>query len=70
MVGMVIKSEYAHSLDPKFIRRVIAEGCVRTRDGYEYKRRTFGWIDGVYHIDIIRKEPLTNDEKIICYVEY
>ena len=68
---IIIKTdESAHRLKPEFIRRVIAEGCVRTRSGYEYKRRTFGWIGDVYHIDIIRKDPLTNDEKIICCVEY
>ena len=68
---VIIKTdEHAHSLKPEFIRRVIAEGYVKTRSGYEYKRRTFGWLGDVYHIDIIQKEPLTNNEKIICYVEY
>lgn len=67
---VIIKTEYAHSLKPEFIRRVVAEGYVRTRSGYEYRRRDFGWVGDVYHTDIIRKEPLTNKEKIICYVEW
>lgn len=62
--------ERAHGLKPEFIRRVVVEGWVRTRSGYEYRRRDFGWVGDVYHTDIIRKEPLTNEEKIICHVEW
>ena len=68
---VIIKTnEYAHSLKPEFIRRVLAEGWVRTRSGYEYERRDLGWKGGVYHTVIIRREPLTNAEKIICRVEW
>ena len=68
---LIIKtSDYAHSLKPEFIRRVVAEGWVRTRSGYEYERHDFGWVGDVYHSDIIRREPLTNAEKIICRVEW
>lgn len=41
---VIIKTEYAHSLKPEFIRRVVAEGWVRTRSGYEYERNDF-WVE-------------------------
>ena len=38
---VIIKTdEYAHRLKPEFIRRVVAEGWVRTRSGYEYEPLT------------------------------
>ena len=68
---VIIKTdEYAHRLKPEFIRRVVAESWVRTRSGYEYERRDLGWKGDVYHTVIIRREPLTNAEKIICRVEW
>ena len=68
---VIIKTnEYAHSLKPEFIRRVVAEGWVRTRSGYEYERCDLGWKGDVYHTVIIRRGPLTNAEKIICRVEW
>ena len=68
---IIIKTdESAHGLKPEFIRKVVAESWVRTRSGYEYRRHDLGWVGDVYHSSIIRKEPLTNDEKIICRVEW
>lgn len=40
---VIIKTdEYAHSLKPEFIRRVVIEGRVKTRNGYVYKRHEYG----------------------------
>lgn len=65
---VIIKTdEYAHSLKPEFIKRVVVEGRVRTRNGYEYKRHEYGNTGNYYFIT--RKELLTNDVKIICHVE-
>lgn len=65
---VIIKTdEYAHSLKPEFIRRVVIEGRVITRNGYEYKLHEYGNTGNCF---ITRKEPLTNDEKIICHVEW
>ena len=64
---VIIKTdECAHSLKPEFIRRVVGEGWVRTRNGYEYKLHEYGNTGNYF---ITRKEPLTNDEKIICHIE-
>lgn len=36
---VIIKNdEYAHSLKPEFIKKVVQLGWVRTRSGYEYER--------------------------------
>lgn len=68
---IIIKTdESAHRLKPEFIKRVAAESWVRTRRGYEYERHDIGWVGNVYCSDIIRREPLTNAEKIICRVEW
>ena len=68
---VIIKTdESAHSLKPEFIRRVVAESWVRTRSGYEYERHDNGWVGDVYYSGIIRREPLTKCEKIICRVEW
>lgn len=65
---VIIKTdEYAHSLKPEFIRRVVIEGRVRTRNGYEYNLHEYGNTGNCF---ITRKDPLTNDERIICYVEW
>lgn len=63
---IIEKTEYAHSLKPEFIRRVVIEERVRTRNGYEYKRHEYGNTGNYF---ITRKEPLTGDEKIICHIE-
>lgn len=67
---VIIKTdESAHSLKPEFIRKVVAEKAgVITRRGYEYRRHDLGWDGDVFHSSIIRKDLLTNDEKIICRV--
>lgn len=65
---IIIKTdEYAHSLKTEFIRRVVIEGRVRTRSGYEYELHEYGNTGNCF---ITRKDPLTNDEKIICRVEW
>lgn len=64
---IIIKTdECADRLKPEFIRRVVIEGRVRTRNGYEYKLHEYG-NTGKYFIT--RKEPLTDEEKIICHIE-
>lgn len=63
---VIIKNEHAHRLKPEFIRRVVAEGWVRTRNGYVYKRHEYGNTGNYF---ITRKEPLTDEEKIICHIE-
>lgn len=40
---IIIKTdESAHRLKPEFIRRVVIEGRVRTRSGYEYELHEYG----------------------------
>lgn len=64
---VIIKTdEYAHSLKPEFIKKVVQCGRVRTRNGYEYKRHEYGNTGNYF---ITRKEPLTDEEKIICHIE-
>lgn len=64
---VIIKTdEYAHGLKPEFIKKVVQNGRVRTRNGYEYKRHEYGNTGNYF---ITRKEPLTNDVKIICHIE-
>lgn len=63
---VIIKTdECAHSLKPEFIRRVVVEGWVRTRNGYVYKRHEYGNTGNYF---ITRKEPLTNEVKTIAKV--
>lgn len=63
---VIIKnSEYAHGLKPEFIKKVVQRGWVRTRNGYEYERHEYGNTGNYF---ITRKEPLTNEEKIIATV--
>lgn len=62
---VIIKTEYAHSLKPEFIAKVVKRGWVRTRNGYEYERHEYG-NSGNYFIT--RVEPLTNEKKIIARV--
>ena len=64
---VIIKNdEYAHSLKPEFIKKVVQLGFMKTRSGYEYERHECGNIGNYY---ITRKEPLTGEKKIICYIE-
>lgn len=64
---IIIKTdEYAHSLKPEFIKKVMSNGWVRTRNGYKYERHEYGNTGNYF---ITRKEPLTNDVKIICHIE-
>lgn len=65
---IIIKTdERAHGLKPEFIRKVVIRGWVRTRNGYEYELHEYGNTGNCF---ITRKEPLTNEEKIICRVEW
>ena len=64
---IICKTEYAHSLKPEFIKRVVIEGWVRTRSGYEYESHEYGNTGNYF---ITRKEPMTNEEKIIAKVGY
>ena len=64
---VIIKNdEYAHSLKPEFIKKVVQLGYVRTRRGYEYELHQYGNTGDYF---ITRKEPLTDEEKLICYIE-
>ena len=64
---VIIKNdEYAHSLKPEFIKKVVQLGFVRTRSGYEYERHEYG---NTVNYFITRKDPLTDDVKIICHIE-
>lgn len=64
---VIIKNdEYAHSLKPEFIKKVVQLGWVRTRSGYEYVRHEYG-NTGKYFIT--RKDLLTDDVVIICHIE-
>ena len=63
----IIKNDdYAHGLKPEFIKKVVQLGFVRTRSGYEYERHEYGNTEKYF---ITRKDPLTDEEKIICYIE-
>lgn len=63
---IIKRDECAHSLKPEFIKKVVQLGFVRTRSGYEYERRECGNTGNYF---ITRKDPLTDDVKIICYIE-
>jgi hypothetical protein len=63
---VIIKNEYAHSLKLEFIKKVVQNGWVRTRSGYEYERHEYGNTGNYF---ITRKEPLTNEVKTIAKVE-
>lgn len=63
---VIIKNEYAHSLKPEFIKKVVHSGWVRTRSGYEYERHEYGNTGNYF---ITRKDPLTNEVKTIAKVE-
>ena len=64
---IIIKNdEYAHSLKPEFIKKVVQLGYVRTRSGYEYERHEYRNTGNYF---ITRKDPLTDDVKIICHIE-
>ena len=64
---VIIKNdEYAHSLKPEFIKKIVQLGWVRTRRGYEYVRHEYG-NTGKYFIT--RKDLLTDDVVIICHIE-
>ena len=62
---VIIKTEYAHSLKPEFIKKVVQRGWVRTRSGYEYERHEYGNTGNYF---ITRKDPFTNEGKIIAKV--
>ena len=64
---VIIKNdEYAHSLKPEFIKKVVQLGWVRTRSGYEDERHEYGNTGNYF---ITRKDPLTDDVNIICHIE-
>ena len=64
---IIIKNdEYAHSLKPEFIKKVVQLGFVRTRSGYEYERHECRNTGNYF---ITRKDPLTGEKKIICFIE-
>lgn len=64
---IIIKTdEYAHSLKPEFIKKVVQLGWARTRNGYEYERHEYGNTGNYF---ITRKEPQTDEVKIICHIE-
>ena len=64
---VIIKNdEYAHGLKPEFITKVVRLGYVRTRSGYEYERHEYGNTGNYF---ITRKDPLTDNVKIICHIE-
>ena len=64
---VIIKNdEYAHSLKPEFIKKVVQLGYVRTRSGYEYERHEYGNTGNYF---ITRKDPLTDEKKTICLIE-
>ena len=66
-IMIIIKNdEYAHSLKPEFIKKVVQLGYVRTRSGYEYERHEYGNTGNYF---ITRKDPLTGEKKIICLIE-
>lgn len=63
---VIIKNEYAHSLKPEFIKKIVQLGWVRTRSGYEYERHEGRKIGNYF---ITRKDPLTDEVNIICHIE-
>ena len=64
---VIIKNdEYAHSLKPEFIKKVVQLGYVRTRRGYEYERHEYGNTGDYF---ITRKDTPTDKEKLVCYIE-
>ena len=64
---IIIKNdEYVHSLKPEFIKKIVQLGYVRTRSGYEYERHEYGNTGNYF---ITRKDPITDDVKIICHIE-
>lgn len=64
---IIIKNDdYAHSLKPEFIKKVVQLGYVKTRSGYEYERHEYGNTGNYF---ITRKDPLTDDVKIIYHIE-
>lgn len=63
---IIKRDEYAHSLKPEFIKKVVQLGFVKTRSGYEYERHKCGNTGNYF---ITRKEPLTDEKKIICFIE-
>lgn len=64
---VIIKNdEYAHSLKPEFIKKVVQLGFVRTRSGYEYERHEYGNTGNYF---ITRKDTLTDEVNIICHIE-
>ena len=64
---IIIKNdEYAHSLKPEFIKKIVQLGYVRTRSGYEYERHECRNAGNYF---ITRKDPLTGVKYIICFIE-
>ena len=64
---IIIKNdEYAHSLKPEFIKKIVQLGYVRTRSGYEYARHEYGNTGNYF---ITRKNPQKKKKKIICLIE-
>ena len=67
---IIIKNdEYAHHLKPEFIKKVVQFGYIRTRSGYEYISREYGNTGNIGYYFITRKDPLTDEKKIICLIE-
>ena len=66
-VMVIIKNdEYALSLKPEFIKKVVQLGFVRTRSGYEYELHEYGNTGNYF---ITRKDPLKGEKNIICFIE-
>lgn len=60
------KTEYGHGLKPEFIKRIVIEGSVRTRSGYEYSRHDLGNTGNLF---ITRKDLVTGEVRKICNIE-
>ena len=63
---IIKRDEYAHSLKPEFIKKVVQLGHVKTRSGYEYERHECGSTGNYF---ITRKDPLTDEVLTICLIE-
>lgn len=66
MMIIIKNDEYAHSLKPEFIKKIVQLGYVRTRSGYEYERHECRYTGNYF---ITRKDPLTDEKNIICFIE-
>ena len=63
---VIIKNnEYAHSLKPEFIKKIVQLGFVKTRSGYEYERHEYGNTGNYF---ITRKDTLTDEKDHMTYL--